>query len=72
MRARFAFPMQGTGRENAAAPESMPSTNDAPVSRARAGARARERPSGGAGRRTGPGRAMRGRDAGIACPAISA
>jgi hypothetical protein len=72
MRARFAFPMQGTGRGIAAAPESMPSTNDVAVPRARAGARALARPSGGAGRRTGPGRATRGRDAGVVCPAISA
>ena len=38
MRARFAFPMQGTGRGIAAAPESMPLTSRPPSS---AGARAR-------------------------------
>jgi hypothetical protein len=67
MRARFAFPMQCTGRDIAAAPESMPS-RDGPAPRgratARAIARARERARDGGGSRAGP--VARGGSAGAA------
>jgi len=40
MRARFAFPMQGTGRGSAAAPESSPQADEAAPARPRARRRA--------------------------------
>ena len=70
MRARFAFPMQGTGRGIAAAPESSPATNGA-APPARAG-RARDRPSASRGLRAAPGRATRGRAAAADGAAIRA
>jgi len=43
MRARFAFPMQVTGRDIAAAPESMPRADEAAPARPRARGRPRAR-----------------------------
>jgi hypothetical protein len=56
VRARFAFPMQGTGRGIAAAPESMPLTSRPPSP---AVTRARELPARGTVARAGPTGGMR-------------